>query len=180
MSLSASHHWLLPPHEDLTATMLPLATLKLTKGLSLVPVDRANTSLFIDFENSQRHRQVGIELKEHLELFGPFFALMALADGRVAGSIRARIFHELDPTYKTVLIAHFCVDKDRQGMGIGSAMVEHIVSSYRQNEQIHAIAAEVNHWNLPSLRVFEKNKFEPSTKDLNDQKIILKRVIRSQ
>jgi RimJ/RimL family protein N-acetyltransferase len=160
--------------------MLPLATLELNRDIRLVPVDRDKTSLFIDFENSQRDRQVGKALKEHLEALGPFFALMALANEKLVGSIRARIFHELDPTHRTVLIAHFCVDKDYQGLGIGSAMVKHLVSSYKRDEQIHAIAAEVDYWNLPSLRVFEKNQFKPSMQSLNIKKIILKNQLKAQ
>jgi len=173
----ASHHWLLQPHAELTATMSPLLIKEISPSLSLVPIDRVNTSLFIAFENSQRDRQVGAALKEHLEVFGPFFALIALADGTVAGSIRARIFHELDPSYKTVLIAHFCVDKCYQGLGIGSAMVEHLDTSYRKNAQIHAIAAEVRCCNSPSLRVFEKNGFKPTMKALDGDKVILQRVL---
>lgn len=177
MQPPASHHWLLQPHAALTATMSPLLIKEISPSLSFVPVNILNTPLFIAFENSQRDRQVGTALKEHLEVFGPFFALMALADGTVAGSIRARIFHELDPSCKTVLIAHLCVDKCYQGLGIGSAMVEHLGTSYSQNKQIHAIAAEVRCCNSPSLRVFEKNRFKPSMETLDGDKVILQCVL---
>jgi len=154
-----SCHWLLEPHIAMAEAIGGLRVGEVAAGVTAVPVASEHLEHFIAFENQHNARQVGPALREHLERFGPYFALLALADQQPVGSIRSRLFHEGDPTMATVVIAHYCVDPAWQGKGIGSDLVRCLSKQLLACPAIQTVVAEVDTTNLASQRVFHKNGF---------------------
>ena len=161
MNSPASLHWLLEPHLTLMEHLRPLAEVEGAAGVTLIPVTPQRVATFVACENSLRERRVGSALKEHLARFGAALAAMAIVDESAVGCVRARLFHEYDPTLETILVSFLGVSPSHRNRGIGSHLVGHLARSFLACPRVHNVAAEVTTTNDRSLRAFAKNGFEP-------------------
>lgn len=155
MSASASLHWLLEPHLVLMEHLQKLEKVVLLTGLTLVPVMPQYVASFVACEHSLRERRVGPALQEHLERFGASFAAMAIDNEIVVGCIRARIFHEFDPSMKTILVSFLGVSPSHRNRGIGSSLVCHLAQYFLVHSRVHCVSAEVAEDNYSSQKYFQ-------------------------
>jgi ribosomal protein S18 acetylase RimI-like enzyme len=156
MASPASLHWLLEPHMKLMDQLQPLGEVEIVAGLTLVPVTPQRVETFVACEHSLRERRVGPALKEHLDRFGSALAAMAIANGVAVGCVRARLFHEYDPSLETILVPFIGVSPSHRNRGIGSHMIGHLARSLLACSRVLNVAAEVATTNDPSLSLFKK------------------------
>lgn len=161
MASPASLHWLLEPHMKLMDHLQPLGEVEIVAGLTLVPVTPQRVETFVACEHSLRERHVGPALKEHLDRFGSALAAMAIANDVAVGCVRARLFHEYDPSLETILVSFIGVSPSHRNRGIGSHMIGHLARSFLACSRVLNVAAEVATTNDPSLSLFKKNGFSP-------------------
>lgn len=161
MTPSASLHWFLEPHLMLMEHLRPLGDAEVAAGITLVPVTPQRVAAFVACENSVRERRVGPALEEHLRRFGAALAAMAIADESAVGCVRARLFHEYDPTLETMLVAFLGVIPSHRNRGIGSHLVGHLTRSFLACPRVRTVAAEVARANDRSLRAFAASGFKP-------------------
>lgn len=161
MASPASLHWLLEPHMKLMDHLQPLGEVEIAGGLTLVPVTPQRVETFVACEQSLRERRVGPALKEHLERFGSALAATAIANDAAVGCVRARLFHEYDPSLETILVSYIGVSLSHRNRGVGSYMIGYLARSFLACPRVFNVAAEVATTNNPSLSVFKKNGFSP-------------------
>jgi ribosomal protein S18 acetylase RimI-like enzyme len=171
MTSSDSLHWLLEPHIKLMEHLRPLCEVEVTAGVTLVPVTPPQVATFVACEHSLHERRVGPALKEHLERFGSALAAMAMANETAVGCIRARLFHEYDPSLETILVSFLGVSPTHRNRGIGTRLITHLSSTCLACPQLRGVAAEVDVGNDPSLRAFAGAGFTAVSR--RDGKVIL-------
>jgi RimJ/RimL family protein N-acetyltransferase len=162
MASPASLHWLLEPHMMPMDYLRPLGEVEIAGGLTLVPVTPQRVETFVACEHSLRERRVGPALKEHLERFGSALAATAIINDTAVGCVRARLFHEYDPSLETILVSFIGVSPSYRNRGIGSHMIGHLARLFLACPRLFSVAAEVATTNDPSLRAFAKNGFSPA------------------
>ncbi|PKL73916.1 MAG: GNAT family N-acetyltransferase [Methanobacteriales archaeon HGW-Methanobacteriales-2] len=91
-------------------------------------------------------------LEEIKSEFGAYSFLKAVEDGRIIGSVRARMM-----TPETLYIGRLIVHPDFQNQGIGGKLMERIENKFPEAERSELITG---HLSLKNIKFYEKRGFE--------------------
>lgn len=94
--------------------------------------------------------------------------LIAMANKRKIGQIRLEVNED-------IAVINYSIDKHERGKGFGMKLIECIDNNIKKySKNVNVLQGEVKKNNIASIKIFEKNNFEPIIEE--DKVVFLKEV----